>query len=107
MEPDRRRTTRSGPRTPRRRIDDDPDLKAANERAKVGLSLLVDSCRQRVGWSQDSTAAAAGVNRKTVQEMEKGVGDPCLSSIVRTLFVFGFEVHIAIRPVPRPPVITG
>ena len=56
-----------------------------NLRVPKDLSALVRGTRTDHGISQDELARRAGVSRKTVNEVERGVSDPRLSNLLAIL----------------------
>lgn len=84
-----------------RRIDDDPDLREAFERAYFTLSKQLHALRDHADFSQDDLAQAANMSPTTVQDIEKMRGDPRFSTVVRWAFVSGFQVEIRFKRSPR------
>lgn len=80
------------------RWSDDPDIKAAVERVMLGLGRDAYALRGRQGWSQEAEARAAGLHPDTIQALERSVGDPRLSTLVRLFYIHGYELQIGLRP---------
>lgn len=87
-----------GPGRRRRRREKDPDIAAAMERLLLRVGRDAHTLRDRAGWSQEAEAQAAGIHQETVQTIEKGIGDPRLSTLVRLFYVHGYELQIGLRP---------
>jgi DNA-binding XRE family transcriptional regulator len=83
----------------RRRVRwvDDPECKAAFDRVMLRFSRDIHQFRTREGLSIDRAAIAAGVHRDTVQAIEQLRTDPRLSTLIRLLHLFGFELSISYR----------
>jgi DNA-binding XRE family transcriptional regulator len=87
---------------PGRRWEDDPDLTAVFNQAMLDLGRVLYALRERQDWSQEKEAAAAGLHRDTVSELERAQGDPHLSTIVRLFYVHGFRFAIELRATAQP-----
>jgi transcriptional regulator with XRE-family HTH domain len=64
----------------------------------VRLSHDLYTLRQRQGWSLEALARVAGTDPDTVLALEQTRTDPQLSTIVRLLYPFGYELQLGYRP---------
>lgn len=53
--------------------------------------------RQLLGFSQDDVARLTGLTQATLSRMERGVGDPRLSSIQETARALGMDLRLVPR----------
>jgi DNA-binding XRE family transcriptional regulator len=90
---DRRQTARPG-----RRWYEDPDLKGSFDRLATRISHDLHALRERQGWSIDALAKVAGVSADTVLAVEQTRTDPQLSTLIRLLYPFGYELAVGLRP---------
>lgn len=103
MNADRRAGDAPGGVRAGRRWSDDPDLAGVYTAIQVVLSRDLHARRERLGWSIDQAAKAAGVAPDTVLALEKARGDPHLSTVARLCYAYGLQLAVACCPARRRP----
>lgn len=83
--------------------DSAPDEKNAVALAKA-IGARVKQERQARGWTLDQLAAAAGVSRRMVINMEHGAANPSLGSLLRISDALGVGLPALVEP-PHPPSV--
>ncbi len=63
----------------------------------MGLQEVMKSRRRTLAISQQDLAEMAGVGLATVKDIERGKGNPSLSTVSRILDVLGMEVVFKVR----------
>lgn len=63
----------------------------------MGLQEVMKSRRRTLAISQQDLAEMAGVGLATVKDIERGKGNPSLSTVSRILDVLGMEVIFKVR----------
>jgi len=63
----------------------------------VNLSEIFKSRRKKLGIKQTDLAELSGVSLPTVKDIERGVGNPSISTLDRLFEVLGLEVDIHVR----------
>lgn len=58
---------------------------------------VVKERRSKLGISQIDLAEMAGISLSTVKDIERGKGNPSLTTVQRILEVLGMEMHFSIR----------
>ena len=65
----------------------------------MDLREVMKSRRKILGISQADLAEMSGVSLPTVKDLERGLGNPSLSTVSRILEVLGMEVKFQMREI--------
>jgi len=63
----------------------------------VNLSEIFKSRRKKLCIKQTDLAELSGVSLPTVKDIERGVGNPSFSTILRLFEVLGLEIDVHLR----------
>lgn len=69
------------------------------------VGLVVRERRKRLGWSQETLAARAGVSRWWITALEGGKAGAPVDLVLRTVHALGLTVDV--RPGGAPPPMLG
>ena len=64
---------------------------------RVGIGSIIKLTRERLGLSQEETAALAGVNRNTLGEVERGEVNPTFDTLSRLARALGKPLSELVR----------
>lgn len=85
-------------------MDDDANSTAA---LAVAIGDRVARQRQRRGWTLDQLAAAAGVSRRTIVNVEQGSANPSVGTLLKLGDALGVGLPVLVEPSsPRPLDVT-
>jgi predicted transcriptional regulator len=74
------------------------DFYARVDRGEVGLIEAIKIMRKIVGKSQEDYARLVGVSPRILKELERGVGNPTLSTLRNILRPFRIDVGVRRAP---------
>ncbi len=84
----------------RRKLEQDPDYRAAEAQLRPFLDLADDVLRLRLarGWSQEELAAHVGTKQANISRLESGVANPTLKFIERVGRALGAALSVRLAP---------
>ncbi len=63
----------------------------------MSLREVMKERRKNLGLSQNDLAEMAGVSLATIKDIERGIGNPSLSTVSRIVDILGMEITYTIK----------